>query len=102
MVIAMGIYSKYLVCYDIENNRTRTKFFNFLKDLGLQPLQKSVFYGELNAAELRSLAATARESLEPTTDSCLWIICPLKPMEFDQFVGYKNFPYIEADGHETL
>ena len=32
----MSLYVKYLVCYDISNTRTRSKFFDFLKDLGPQ------------------------------------------------------------------
>ena len=44
----MSLYVKYLVCYDISNTRTRSKFFDFLKDLGLTPIQKSVFFGDLN------------------------------------------------------
>lgn len=43
----MSLYVKYLVCYDISNTRTRSKFFDFLKDLGLTPIQKSVFFGDL-------------------------------------------------------
>lgn len=35
----MSLYVKYLVCYDISNTRTRSKFFDFLKDLGLTPIQ---------------------------------------------------------------
>lgn len=102
MVTKMGMYAKYIVCYDVENNKRRSKFFDFLKDLGLQPIQKSVFYGELSTAELRSLATTAQKLLKPETDSCLWVLCPLKPTEFRQFIGYKSFSYIKADGHETL
>ena len=37
-------YVRYLVCYDIVDNKKRKKFADFLKDLGLIPLQKSVFY----------------------------------------------------------
>ena len=39
----MSLYVKYLVCYDISNTRTRSKFFDFLKDLGLTPIQKIRF-----------------------------------------------------------
>ena len=51
----MSLYVKYLVCYDISNTRTRSKFFDFLKDLGLTPIQKSVFFGDLKTPEVRSL-----------------------------------------------
>jgi len=39
----MSIYVKYLVCYDITDGRIRKKFSDSLKDLGLVPLQESVF-----------------------------------------------------------
>ena len=64
MVIQMGMFGKYIVCYDVEDNKRRSKFFDFLKDIGLFPVQKSVFYGDLNAAELRSLKTAARKMLK--------------------------------------
>ena len=60
----MNLYSKYLICYDIENNKTRTKFFEKMKDFGLQPIQKSVFYGFLNQAEYNSVRRFAFELLK--------------------------------------
>lgn len=39
----MSQYTRYLVCYDIEDSKVRRRFFSFLKDLGLVPLQESVF-----------------------------------------------------------
>ena len=59
----MSLYVKYLVCYDISNTRTRSKFFDFLKDLGLTPIQKSVFFGDLKTPEVRSLKAAAEKWL---------------------------------------
>ncbi|MCR8920083.1 CRISPR-associated endonuclease Cas2 [Parasutterella secunda] len=102
MVIQMGMFGKYIVCYDVEDNKRRSKFFDFLKDIGLFPVQKSVFYGDLNAAELRSLKTAARKMLKSETDSCIWVACSLEPNEFKQFIGYKDFEYVEADGHDTL
>lgn len=98
----MSIFVKYLVCYDIEKNKTRTHFFNQLKDLGLEPLQKSVFYGELNSAEVKALEKEVKKSLDPQTDKCLWFRCLLSPDEIKSFPGYENFEYIEADAYGTL
>ena len=66
----MSLYVKYLVCYDISNTRTRSKFFDFLKDLGLTPIQKSVFFGDLKTPEVRSLKAAAEKWLDASCDSC--------------------------------
>lgn len=41
----------YFISYDIEDNKSRTKLFERLKDFGLKPIQKSLFYGELSRAE---------------------------------------------------
>ena len=41
----MSLYVKYLVCYDISNTRTRSKFFDFLKDLGLRECQDFCVWG---------------------------------------------------------
>ena len=71
----MNLYSKYLVCYDIENNKTRTKFFEKMKDFGLQPIQKSVFYGFLNQAEFNSVRKLAFELLAASNDKCIFMKC---------------------------
>ena len=46
---------QYLIAYDIENTKNRTKLFEKLKDFGLKPVQKSLFYGELSNAEKLSV-----------------------------------------------
>lgn len=98
----MSLYTKYIICYDIENDKTRLKFFEFLKDLGLNPVQKSVFYGQLTRAEIRCLKSKAHEMLNKSTDCCLWFICPLSIDDFKDFVGYQNITMTEADGYETV
>lgn len=44
---------QYLVCYDIEDTKNRTKLSESLLDLGLIRIQKSVFYGKLIKPELK-------------------------------------------------
>jgi hypothetical protein len=36
-------FNECVVAYDIENNKDRKKMFDGLKDIGLRPIQKSVF-----------------------------------------------------------
>lgn len=99
----MNLYSKYLICYDIENNKTRTKFFEKMKDFGLQPIQKSVFYGFLNQAEYNSVRRFAFELLKSGNDKCIFMKCDVSPKEFkQQFIGYDNFCFLEPDGYETI
>ena len=46
---------EYLVGYDITNNKLRTRIFNELSKFGLRPVQKSVFWGYLTAAETEAI-----------------------------------------------
>lgn len=98
----MGIYKKYLVCYDIENDKTRKKVFDLLKDLGLIHLQLSIFYGDLNKAEFNAMKYKIKTLLENSSDKCLWIRCDLNQQSIKDCVGYSNFSYIEPDGYESI
>ena len=49
--IFLGGKMDYLIAYDIEDNKNRSKVFEMLKDFGLRAVQKSVFFGELSNAE---------------------------------------------------
>ena len=62
-VHTMKLRQEYLVSYDIENTKTRTKVFNELRSTGLKPVQKSVFWGYLTNAELRSLHRYIKEAI---------------------------------------
>lgn len=98
----MSIYAKYLVCYDVSSNSRRKKFSDALKDLGLVPMQGSVFYGDLKPAEVRALARTAEKMLEPEEDKCFWFACRLDPADIQKCVGYTDWTYAEADGHGVI
>lgn len=47
------MYSQIIVSYDISETKKRNKFFDELKDLGLKPIQKSVFWGYVKPSEKR-------------------------------------------------
>lgn len=98
----MSIYRKYLVCYDVADNKVRTKLFDYLKDLGLIPIQKSAFWGELNAAEFRAMKRRAHKSLDPETDRMFWIVTQLDEHKLKEGIGYNDFLFIEADGHHVV
>lgn len=98
----MSMYSKYLVCYDISNSRKRTKFSDSLRDLGLVPMQNSVFYGDLKPAEVHSLRRTAEELLDKETDKCFWFPCRLDPEQIKKCLGYETWNYLEPDGHGSI
>lgn len=98
----MSAFVHYLVCYDIPQDKIRKKFFEMLKDLGLVPLQKSVFYGSLLPLEVKTLEENCRKMLCSETDRCFWFACRLNFEEIQKCVGYKGFTFIEADGHGCL
>ena len=70
----MSIYKYYLVCYDVADNKTRKRLFEYLKDLGLVSLQNSVFWGQLTRAEIAALRREAQKQLDPMTDKIFWTI----------------------------
>ena len=51
----MALYYEVLVSYDIEENKSRKKLFDELKDMSLVSIQKSVFWGHLKGAEIKML-----------------------------------------------
>ena len=103
MVISlMSQYVKYLVCYDIADNKQRTKFFDLLKDLGLTPVQKSVFFGDLKKPEVSALISMSRKLLDSSTDSCLYFPTQLTVEEIRKCIGLKHFSYCEPDDSRVL
>ena len=70
----------FVVAYDIENDRTRTRVMNVLKDFGVR-VQYSVFECELTAQRLsvlrdrlRALINVRRDKLQiyPMCDTCFF------------------------------
>jgi CRISPR-associated protein Cas2 len=53
-----------MISYDIEDNKVRTKLFDKLKDFGLRPIQRSVFWGTVIRAELKELRSLIEESIQ--------------------------------------
>lgn len=98
----MGLYVKYLVCYDIPDDKTRKVLSDSLKDMGLIPLQKSVFYGDLKPVEAASLSRFVKEHLDAEIDKCFWFPCHLDVERMRHCVGYEDFSYEEPDGFKFL
>ena len=55
---------EYLISYDVEDGRIRTRIFKELSKHGLNPVQKSVFWGYLTLAELEAIKRYLNASLE--------------------------------------
>ena len=61
---------RYLVCYDISDDRRRTEVFKLLRDHG-DHVQYSVFFCELTAMELVGLKASLADRLNQKTDQVI-------------------------------
>jgi len=56
-----------LICYDIADPRRLRRVFREVRDLAL-PVQKSVFFAELTAADLTGLLERLADAIEPAED----------------------------------
>ena len=61
-------YREVLVAYDVEDNKTRTRMFNQLKDIGLISIQKSVMWGRLLPAEIKLVQRLLLHELDQGSD----------------------------------
>jgi CRISPR-associated protein Cas2 len=57
----------YVIAYDVESDKRRTKMANKLKDHGTR-VQYSVFELESDEARLREIVAELRKLMQPRTD----------------------------------
>ncbi len=98
----MKLYNEVMVCYDVEDNKVRTRLFGRLKDLGLRPIQKSVFWGHLNTAEERAVLRLFREELDKATDRAFLVRAPLSEAADRNSFGYEIAGTFTLSSHETL
>lgn len=98
----MKLYNEVMVCYDVEDNKVRTRLFGQLKDLGLRPIQKSVFWGHLNVAEERAVLRLFREELDKATDRAFLVRTPLAEAAERNSFGYELTGTFTLSSHETL
>jgi CRISPR-associated protein Cas2 len=57
-----------IVCYDIPDNKRRTKVHDRLQDFGLSAVQYSVFWGRLLHSELNSTRRFLDQFIKPDQD----------------------------------
>lgn len=57
------------VMYDIKKDRTRNKVSKLCEEAGIYRVQKSVFLGDLNNAELKEIHQKIIELINPKKDS---------------------------------
>jgi CRISPR-associated protein Cas2 len=64
----------YLACYDIENDRLRTKVSDKLLDFGLERIQFSVFVGPLKDSQKDKLSLVIEKIIKDTANSNFLLI----------------------------
>lgn len=85
-----------LIAYDIEDNKTRTRLYNRLCDVGMISVQKSVMWGRLLPADINLAKRILAEDLCKDTDKAFVLVS--KMSEKANFFGLiPNFE--EYDGH---
>lgn len=73
-----------LISYDIEDNKTRTKLCNRLRDVGMITIQKSVMWGRLLPADIKLAKRILKAELEPSDRAFLLVS---KLTEYGSFYG---------------
>ena len=101
LVMNKSLRYEVLVAYDIENNKQRKKLFEQLKDVGLEPIQKSVFWGFLNRAEERALYRLF-EKLDKETDKAFLVRAKLGTVIGKYGLGYQESDFQPPTSFEVL
>jgi len=86
-----------LIAYDIEDNKTRTRIFNQLKDVGMMSVQKSVMWGRLLPADVSLAKRILSSEIDQATDKAFVMVSKLS--ENAAFFGCKpNFEEYDSHG----
>ena len=80
-----------LVIYDISNDKVRNKISERLKDYGLQRVQYSAFWGQLNMNRREELMFRLQKLLSNTMGSIIMI--PIGEKERSQIIKLENLDY---------
>jgi len=86
------LFTGTLVCFDISNNRNRTKLCEDLKDLGLERIQESVFYGLLSRPEVKQIKNLLKKycDIKESTDRAFFLQ-GVDPLSLEKSsVGYSK------------
>ncbi len=86
----MKLTREILVSYDIEDNRSRKKIYDGLKDIGLYPIQKSVFVGDVKTAEEKAVKRLLSQFLDKKTDKSFILCGQIIEQIKTTGIGYKE------------
>ena len=86
----MSLFQEVIISYDIQKDKNRNKLYQKLLDLGLSPIQKSVFWGKLNFAERKLVLGLFQELLDPQTDKAFSLKVNLIEQIQENSFGYNQ------------
>lgn len=84
-------YTQVIIAYDIADNKKRIKFYETLKDFGLLPIQKSVFWGYILPSERKSIISIYKEFCDIKSDNVIMVNAALEQNIKDCFGYTKEF-----------
>ena len=94
-------YSQIIIAYDIADNKKRLKFYELLKDYGLKPIQKSVFWGYILPSERKSLIASYKEYCDIKCDKVIMVNTSLE-QNIPECFGYTKSLFRRPDDFEII
>ena len=95
------MYSQVIVSYDIEDNKNRKKLFEELKDLGLKPIQKSVFWGYVMISEKQVIKRLFKKYCDIKTDKAFISNVNLDK-DLDNSFGYDEDDFKHPESFEII
>lgn len=96
------MYIEILVCYDITSNKARRKLVKELKDMGLQNVQESVFWGRVLPAELKSVQRVFDDTLTKGEDKAFILKANFATQIKNLSFGYDNPELYEERDYEIF
>ncbi len=94
-------YTQVIIAYDIADNKKRNKFYDKLKDFGLLPIQKSVFWGYILPSERKSIISMYKEYCDMASDKVIMVNAALEQNIQDCF-GYSKEFFRKPDDYDIL
>ena len=98
----MEIYQEFIAAYDISENRRRKKLYDTLLDMGLVPIQKSVFWGRTTNAERKAIHRLFHQIMQKETDRAFIVKARLAENLKNDSFGYENNECFSKDRFKVL
>lgn len=94
-------YTQVVISYDIADNKKRLRFYEVLKDFGLLPIQKSVFWGYILPSERKSIISMYDEYCDKKTDRVIMVNTSLE-QNIGECFGYSKEIFRKPDDYEII